>query len=233
MSAVPMDATPETRATDLAFTLLREAGFESPPFNPYSVAARRAIRVTEVDTLGETAARLVPGDPPLIELNAQNPPTRRCFWLAYNVLRALLPLEDVAEDRRHKAWMAGATELMMPADWFREIGELTDWDLYQLRHDFAFSSHEAVARRITALTRAVATVYDNDVQTRRFFSPGLEGLAEPCAIELRAYAEAAKQGPGSYEMEGDGVFCRSYSIRPHRSRWKRIIVLYFPWPRPA
>lgn len=228
-----LDTSLETQATDLAFTLLRETGFESPPFNPYSVAARRAIRVTEVDTLGETAARLVPGTPPLIELNAQNPPPRRCFWLAYNVLRTVLPLEDAPEDQRHKAWMAGATELMMPADWFREIGELTDWDLYQMRHDFAFSSHEAVARRITALKQAVGSVYDNGQQTRRFWSPGLEAHAEPASIELRAFAEAAKHGPGSYEIEGDGVFCRSYFIRPHRSRWQRIIVMYFPWPRPA
>src|SRR5262249_12921211 len=138
MDASSVEAGPETQATDLAFSLLREAGFENPPFNPYSVAARRAIRVVEVDTLGESAARLVPGEPALIELNAGHPPTRRCFWLAYNVLRALRPLPAESDETRHRAWMAGATELMMPADWFREIGELTDWDLYQLRHDFAF-----------------------------------------------------------------------------------------------
>jgi hypothetical protein len=227
-----MDISDEqTQARDLAFTLLREAGFEAPPINPYSVAARRGLHVVELDDLGEAAARLVPGPLPRIELNGRNPPTRRCFWLAYNVLRHVLPLDGVADEaRRHRAWMAGATELMMPSDWFREIGELTDWDLYQLRHDFAFSSHEAVARRITALTRASACVFDNGELTRRYASADAGAETGASAQELKAYAEAARHGPGSYELAGDGALCRAYHLRPHRSRWQRIVVLSFPRP---
>lgn len=223
------------QATDMAFTLLRDAGFRDPPFNPYSVAARNGILVHESELDDGKTHEIAGQFPTAVVLNSRNPPTRRCFWLAYSIVQSLLPFTDQPQARdadKHKAWMSGATELLMPKDWFREIGEVVQWNLFELRASFALCSHEAISRRITGLTQALVTIYDNGEPSRRFGSPDCRFPEHPQRLELKLYAQAARSGPGWYQAESDSELCQAYFIRPGRDGWQRIILILRPLPNP-
>jgi len=139
------------------------------------------------------------GSGPVILLPEDLPPERARFILAHEIVEvqaalAVPPLPIVRDEADRAEWLfqVGASDLLMPREWFETEGTASAWDLAELRERFEVS-WEAAARRVTVCTAAACTILDNGLVTTRLAGPEIRvprslDPAEQEAVET-AYAE--------------------------------------------
>jgi hypothetical protein len=116
--------------------------------------------------------------------------------------------------------------LLLPRDWFLPAGAACDWDLFELKAQFATASHELAARRMLDMPPPVIiTLWDNGQRGwRRSTMPGRTPQVAACEADARRMAH----------ITGFPVLCdrgelpdgvedvRAWPI--HEAGWRREIV---------
>jgi O-acetyl-ADP-ribose deacetylase (regulator of RNase III) len=155
--------TIEDRAKELTFEAM-EAGWEGPPYDPFSLAAFLGIELVASQEL-EDARLIADDDRPRIEFNPSRRPARVRFSIAHEIGHFLFPdygqrirYRDISQ-RRHDDWQleilcnVAAAEFLMPAGAFpiEKASDLSLPHLLDLRSHFGVST-EALLRRTVKLT---------------------------------------------------------------------------------
>jgi hypothetical protein len=114
-----------------------------------------------------------------------------------------------------------AGRLLIPRAWFGQDGPDCDWDLFELKRQYATASHELLARRMLDFgPRIMITIFDH---ARRTFRRGnLSGRLPPLAgPELAAWRAAHESAKPAVEAS---PLCRAQAWPVHEPDWKREIV---------
>jgi len=207
--------------------------FDGPPVDPTALAERLGLVIEESVTAPHWVLR---SSGPVISLPADLPPDRARFILAHEVVEvqcalAVPPLEIARDeaDRAERMFQAGASDLLMPREWFEAEGTASGWDLAHLRERFEVS-WEAAARRVPACTPAACCIVDNGVVTTRLGSPqlSLPRRWDPLEREAVGAAYAAWPSPTPHEREGPHFRCVAWPALPERNRIRRVCLLTYP-----
>jgi hypothetical protein len=146
---------------------------------------------------------------------------------AFRVFAALgVDPRDAAPAAREAVANRLAGCLLLPRDWFLDTGRVCDWDLFELKRDFATASHELIARRMLEMPPPVViTVWDNGQRSwRRSNVAGRVPSVSPCEADCRQAAfELRSPTRGDSGELPDGVAdVRAWPV--HEGEWKREIV---------
>lgn len=177
------------RLEAIADETLRAAGL-SAPIDAYDLCRWKGLRVV----MGPAGTRpMLVGD--VIVVNGSDPVERRRFAAAHEFSHRVLRERGIDDTEFRVNWLASA--LLHPQEWFADRLAARGWDLAALRVECPYSSHEAIARRIVNIRKAVLWVCDRSATgartSRRTWSRGVQRrLAEnPTTIERNAVQEAA------------------------------------------
>ena len=155
-----------------ADAMLLEAAIDSPPVDALELAERLELVVAS-DSRMESRARFVRlggsgggaillADDPRLERRQWAVAHELGEWAAHRVFADLhVPLVDVQATSREPIASQLASCLLLPKRWFALHGEITDWDLLELKRIFSTASHELIARRMLAMVPPVIiTLFD-------------------------------------------------------------------------
>jgi hypothetical protein len=206
---------------------------DGPPVDVAALAAALGIAVEETVTAARWALR---SSGPVISLPADLPPERARFILAHEIVEvqcalAVPPLPIVRDEanRAESLFQAGASDLLMPREWFEADGTASGWDLAYLRERFAVS-WEAAARRVTVCTAAACTILDNGAISTRLGSPEMRVPRQLDPLEREAVdaVHAAWPSPTPHEREGATFRCVAWPALPERNHIRRVCLLTYP-----
>lgn len=163
----------------VAAEVLAEAGVAAPPVDAFYVAKRLGLSVLR-DNQAVVRARFVrlAGAQPTILLADEPRSERRQWAVAHEIgehcahrVFTKLGLTPVVAPPAAREEIANrvAGRLLLPRVWFLTAGAKVDWDLLELKAQFATASHEMVARRMLEMPAAViVTLWDQGkIQWRR------------------------------------------------------------------
>ena len=207
--------------------------FDGPPVDPFALAERLGIVLAPSEGPGRWSQR---GKAPTIYVPEDVPRERLRFTVAHEVLELEaarlsppLPLDRGLADRLEWVVQVGASELLMPRQWFAEAGEDAGWDLEELKELFEVS-WEAAARRVPVCTRAVATVVDNGKVAVRTGSPDMSYPTGMGPEERQLVEDVYEEWP-ELEVrhgEGTGFRCSAWAALPERNDIRRVCLLTLP-----
>jgi hypothetical protein len=229
-----------------AAELLAVAGVTAPPIDAVAIARALGVeiaRAAPAHSAAETPrAYLVqrptarPAAIPGTIYLADEPRAERRQWAvahelgetqAFRVFAALgVEPIDAAPAAREAVANRLAGGLLLPRGWFLDAGRACDWDLFDLKQDFATASHELIARRMLEMPPpVVVTVWDNGQRGwRRSNAPGRVPPVTQCEADCRRAAhdlgDPARCDHGDLP---DGIAdVRAWPI--HETEWKREIM---------
>ncbi len=209
------------------------AHFARPPVDVTALAEALGIAIEPTVTAPHWVLR---GNGPVISLPEDLPPERARFILAHEIVEvqaALVtpPLPIVRDEADRAEWLfqVGASDLLMPREWFESEGTASGWDLAYLRERFDVS-WEAAARRVTVCTPAACAILDNGLVTTRLAGAEIRVPRQLDPVEQGAVeaAYAAWPSPTPQEREGPHFRCVAWSALPERNRIRRVCLLTFP-----
>jgi hypothetical protein len=209
------------------------AHFDGPPVDVAALAERLGIAI---ERTAATPRWVIRGKGPVILLTQDLPPERARFILAHEIVEVQCALASpplpIARDEASRAeWLfqTGASDLLMPCEWFEREGTACGWDLAHLRERFDVS-WEAAARRVPVCTPATCTVIDNGHVTARVGSPDIRfpRRLEPTEREATDAAYAAWPSPTPQRREASGFRCEAWPALPERNRIRRVCLLTYP-----
>jgi len=209
------------------------AHFDGPPVDVVALAERLGIAVEPTVAATRWTLR---SSGPVVSLPSDLPPERARFTLAHEIVEiqcalASPPLPIVRDEASRAEWLiqVGASDLLMPREWFEREGSASDWDLAYLRECFDVS-WEAAARRVTVCTPATCTILDNQQVTARLGSPDLRfpRSLDPSEREAVNEVYAAWPSPTPQHREGPHFRCTAWPALPERNRIRRVCLLTYP-----
>ncbi|MCA9236163.1 MAG: ImmA/IrrE family metallo-endopeptidase [Planctomycetales bacterium] len=157
-----------------AAEVLRDAQVESPPVDCFVLAERLGLTVAR-DGWGVGRGRFVRvaagSRPRPTILLGDDPRPERLQWalaheigesVAWRVFRRLAAdPRDAGDAAREGIANRLAGSLLLPREWLIDCGARCDWDLLELKTQFATASHELIARRMLEMPPPViVTLFD-------------------------------------------------------------------------
>lgn len=191
-----------------------------PPVDAFELAGACGLTVV-AGARGE--ARL---DGDVLSYDATARPVRQHGQIAHETAHYVLRLygesheafDDGADPEAAARYTAGA--LLLPRARFdRDLLE-TAWDLRELQRRHPNASAEMIARRLTQLREAVATVLDNGRVRDRIRSPWMPEPSKRMTSLERELADAALE---TGEMQSAGNLLAAYPF--FDGHWRRVIVV--------
>ncbi len=197
----------------IAGDILGETGCDDPPVDAFVLAGCCSLKVYP---WARDYAQL---DGNVIHYPAKGRPVRQHGLIAHEVGHWALKRARARNSEPGARYLAGA--LMLPRRAFDRDLRTIGWDLAPLRARHVNASAEMIARRITQLRDAVATIIDNGKVSRRVASPW---LAEPHFRRLSRWErELAEQALETGETARGDELC--YAVPILDPPYQRVIVI--------
>ncbi len=178
----------------LVSRLLMESAIESPPVDPFVIAKKRRITLSELEMDGRRGQNLVMLGNKFIDVQRHDRPERKCYTMAHELIEVELPDEISEREERHEIATMGAAYLLMPTEWFREACHDTEFDIFELKRTFSTASHEAIALRTLTFSPAVITIIDDNRISNRKASTGWFSPRKLLPVEKDAAGRAYSSG---------------------------------------
>jgi hypothetical protein len=215
--------------------ILRRTGVKRPPVNAIDIANLLGFRVLWDDhqtgraRIAEVRSAPARKPRPAIFLRRDPRPERLQWAVAHeigeqcaeSVCREVgVDVSDSPPHQREQIANRLATRLLLPSRWFVRDAAAVDYDLLELKDQYATASHELITRRMLDLPPPViVSIFDNGkLQFRRW------NLAAPTPRltpdELRCWRHAHESGESVRE---NGV-ARIDAWPIHEPSWKREIL---------
>ena len=222
--------------------LLWDAGVGSPPVDAFRVAHRLGVVVAEDATMCERARfvrlrGMTNGHATCdtIYVGPEPRSERRQWAVAHEIGESVahrvfvaLGVDGAAAPAEAREAIANqlATRLLLPTSWFAVDGFQCDWNLMELKRQYATASHELVARRMLEMRPPVAiTLCDQGRVVWRRCNAGCTA-ATMSAVERALWQHTHRCGVASYELTdplADG-FLRVHCWPIHEPGWRREIL---------
>ncbi|MBS0210013.1 MAG: ImmA/IrrE family metallo-endopeptidase [Planctomycetes bacterium] len=224
--------------------LLRRAGVFQPAVDAFRVAQALGLTVLRNDRQAERARYVRSGfnspgersgrDDMLREASIfirRDPRPEREQWAVAHEIGEHLSVElfaslgvDPAEappTAREQLANRLASRLLLPAEWFGDLGRACDWDLPALKQQFHTASHELLARRMLDFDApAIVTVVDQRAISWR--RSNLAGRPPQLADWERSTWLRSNESGQPGESHHQGARMRVWPV--HEPEWKREII---------
>ncbi len=170
---------------ELVIQILAKSNQLKPPVDLPLVAESLGIEIILSDLTPDVTV-LTDAEDRTIILNENQPEEVRTYGIAHGIAEFLCV--DDFDDSARREWISlMATELLLPADWFRPIGFIYNWNLINLKCLFPNVSYELLARRIIDFHPSLVTIVsDGRILSRQAFQ-GIRFPTELIPEEGAAY----------------------------------------------